>query len=87
MKRTAYLLLVFTMLLWAGNAVAGKFAVGNISPMLLNTLRWLIAAVVLALLARKRLQSEWPVMKANAPLLFGLGAAGMTGFGISLYVA
>lgn len=87
MQRTAYLLLVFTMLLWAGNAIAGKFAVGNISPMLLNTLRWLIAALVLAFLARKRLAGEWPVMKANAPLLLGLGAAGMTGFGISLYIA
>jgi drug/metabolite transporter (DMT)-like permease len=87
MKRTAYLLLVFTMLLWGGNAIAGKFAVGNISPMLLNTLRWLIAAVVLALLARKRLAAEWPVMKENAGLLISLGAAGMTGFGISLYMA
>jgi drug/metabolite transporter (DMT)-like permease len=87
MKRTAYLLLAFTMLLWGGNAIAGKLAVGNISPMLLNTLRWLVAALVLGFLARNRLREEWPVMRDNAWLLLALGAAGMTGFGIALYTA
>ena len=40
MHRTAYLLLLLTTLFWGGNAVAGKLAVGHVSPMLLTALRW-----------------------------------------------
>ena len=36
MHRTAYLLLLLTTLFWGGNAVAGKLAVGHVSPMLLT---------------------------------------------------
>ena len=36
---TPYVLLVLTALLWAGNAIAGKLAVGHISPFLLTGLR------------------------------------------------
>lgn len=33
MHRAAYLFLLSTMLLWGGNSVAGKLAVGHVSPM------------------------------------------------------
>ena len=46
--RTAYIVLLLTTLFWGGNAVAGKMAVGHVSPMLLTTARWLIAFAVLA---------------------------------------
>ena len=36
MHRTAYLLLLLTALFWAGNAIAGKLAVGHISPLVLT---------------------------------------------------
>jgi len=35
----AYLLLVLTTLGWGGNAVAGRLAVGEISPLVLTTFR------------------------------------------------
>ena len=35
----AYPILTLTTLLWAGNAVAGKWAVGAVSPQVLTTLR------------------------------------------------
>ncbi len=34
-----YLLLIFTMLMWGGNAVASRLAVGEVSPMALTFLR------------------------------------------------
>lgn len=40
-----YGLLLAAALGWGGNAVAGKFAVGHISPMLLTNLRWGVAAL------------------------------------------
>lgn len=87
MKRTAYLLLAVTMLLWGCNAVAGKLAVGHVSPMLFNTLRWAVSGLVLFFLARPYLREDWPVMRENWLLLLSLGTAGMTGFGIGLYTA
>ena len=45
MHRQAYLLLLLTTLFWGGNAIAGKLAVGHISPMLLTAARWGIAVV------------------------------------------
>ena len=38
--QNAYLLLLITMIFWAGNAVAGRFAVGEVSPLALTWLRW-----------------------------------------------
>ena len=50
MHRNAYVLLLVTALFWGGNSVAGKLAVGHVSPLLLTTLRWGIAAALLALM-------------------------------------
>lgn len=48
--------LVLPPLLWAGNAVVGRYAATLISPMLLNFLRWGLALVLLsALYYRRRL--------------------------------
>ncbi|MER2535730.1 MAG: DMT family transporter [Rhizobiaceae bacterium] len=87
MHRSAYILLALTTLFWAGNAVAGKLAVGHISPMLLNLVRWVAAAVVLGLLARDKLRGDWPAAKRNAGLLLALGFSGMTVFSGGLYFA
>jgi drug/metabolite transporter (DMT)-like permease len=45
--RTA-LLMTLPPLLWAGNAVVGRLAVGSVSPLALNFMRWALAAMLLA---------------------------------------
>ena len=45
MHRQAYAPAPLTTLFWGGNAVAGKLAVGHVSPMLLTAARWGIALV------------------------------------------
>lgn len=87
MPRNAYILLILTMLFWAGNSIAGKIAVGHISPMLLNTMRWLAASLVLGLLYRQAIRIESAVLRQNALSLLLLGGLGMTGFSVALYVA
>ena len=87
MHRTAYLLLLSTTLFWGGNAVAGKLAVGHVSPMLLTALRWGGALVILAALGWPRLRDDWAKVRRNLPLLTALGALGFTGFNIALYTA
>ena len=49
------ILLCLATLFWGGNTVAGRFAVGNISPFLLTHLRWSILTVLLLFIYRKRL--------------------------------
>ncbi len=81
----AALLLVLTTLIWGGNAVAGKFAVGEVSPLLLTWFRWTISAVVLTVLAHRHLRNDWPEIRRNLPFLFMMGAQGYAVFNALLY--
>ena len=47
-RRLAFILLVVTNLLWAGTYVTGKIALGQLSPVELNALRFSLAALVLS---------------------------------------
>lgn len=87
MHRNAYMMLLATMLFWAGNSVAGKFAVGHISPMLLTALRWALTAAALAAIGRRHLVADWPVLRAHLWLLFLLGLLGFTLFSVAMYCA
>lgn len=55
------LFLTLPPLLWAGNALVGRLAVGTVSPLLLNGLRWAIAAAVL-------LPLGWRVLRGDSSL-------------------
>ena len=83
----ATLLLVLTMMFWGGNAVAGKFAVGEISPLILTASRWIIAAVILFACAHRHLARDWSVIRQRLPYLFALGAFGFAAFNAALYTS
>ncbi|MGE0500884.1 MAG: DMT family transporter [Rhizobiaceae bacterium] len=85
--RTAYLLLMLTTLAWGGNAIAGKLAVGHISPMLLTGARWIVALAILVAIGWPRVVADWPKIKPKLPLLVALGALGFTAFNVCLYGA
>lgn len=86
-KSRPHILLVLTMLIWSGNAIIGKFAVGHISPMVLTFSRWLLAFVIIALVARRQIRQDWPIIKKNLPYLLSMGVVGYTSFNILLYSA
>ena len=83
----AYALLFLTTLFWSGNAVAGKLAVGHVSPMVLAFLRWSIAWAVLMLIALPQLRRDWQKIRPHLPVLFAYGMTGFAGFNIALYSA
>lgn len=83
----AYLLLIVTMIFWAGNAVAGRFAVGEISPLMLTCCRWIFGAVVLLVLARRQLVKDWPIIRRHLPYIMFMGATGFALFNALLYTA
>lgn len=86
-NRSAYLLLALTTLFWAGNSIAGKFAVGHVSPMVLVTVRWLAVALALLLFYRDYIIADWAVIRSRLPYLLIMGALGFTLFSVPLYYA
>ncbi len=82
-----YILLALCSLFWGGNAVASRIAIGQISPMALTALRWVIPITVLGVLYRKQVRADWPVLRTRIPFLLMLGIIGLTAFNAIMYVA
>ena len=85
--RNAYGVLTLSAMSWGGNAVAGRMAVGEVSPMLLTLLRWTGVVLLVALFARGAVQSQWTVLRRRLPYLAVMGAMGFTTFNVLYYVA
>ena len=83
----AYLLLVIAPLLWGGNAVAGRLAAAYWEPFTLTSIRWGVASIILLPFAWRPLIEDWPVLKRSWPVLFVLGAFGMSLFNLFMYLA
>ncbi len=82
-----YVLLGLTALIWGANAVAGKLAVGHISPMMLTLLRWFFAALLLAPFALPHLRRDWPLIRPRLGYFALIGLLGFTVFNGLFYVA
>ena len=82
-----FVLLTLTALFWGGNAVAGRFADGFVSPMWLTFGRWSIAVVIVGWLGREAIRRDLPVMRERWRYLALMGATGFTLFNFMLYTA
>jgi drug/metabolite transporter (DMT)-like permease len=80
------LLLTLPPLLWAGNAVVGRLAVGAVPPAALNFTRWLLAFVLLWPLGRRAL-ADRAALAARWPHLALLGLLGMGTYNTLQYLA
>lgn len=87
LHKKAYLCLVIATLSWGGNAVAGKLAVGHISPMMLTFSRWAIAVAIIFAISVPQLKKDWPVVRKRLPILIFYGIIGYTTFNAVLYTA
>ncbi|WP_420416103.1 DMT family transporter [Pacificispira sp.] len=83
----SYLLLTATSLCWAGNAVLGRLAVGEVSPMMVVLGRWVGVLILCFVFLLPMLRRDWPVLKRHLPFLALLGATGFTGFNALFYLA
>lgn len=80
----AYLLLVMTMVFWAGNTVVGRGIAGTVPPLTLAWLRWTLAASIIIPIAWPYLRRDLPVIRANWRIIALLGTLGAAIF-VSLY--
>jgi len=67
--------------------IAGKLAVGHISPFLLTSLRWLVASLVVLPIALKYLRNDWALIRQKLLFLFVLGTIGFSLFNNLMYSA
>jgi len=83
--RNPHLLLALTTFIWSGNAIAGKFAIGHVSPMMLTMSRWAVALLIISLIARHHIAADWHIIRKNWLYLLLMGGIGYTGFNYCLY--
>lgn len=82
-----YVLLLATAFLWAANGIAGKLAVGEVSPMILTGLRWVMVCACLAGLFGRRLWAQLPLLKPYRWRVLAMGTFGFTCFNALFYLA
>ena len=83
----AVLLLALAALMWGGNAVAGRLAVGEVSPMALTCLRWVIVIAVMLPFVWRRMVAEWGILKTGWRIIILSGIFGFTAFNALFYTA
>jgi drug/metabolite transporter (DMT)-like permease len=81
------LLLAACALMWAGNTVAGRVAVGEISPFLLTFLRWTFVITVLWPIYGREVRAHFPGIRPGLGRIALLGTLGFTAFNALYYAA
>ena len=72
-----YLLLTLPPLFWACNWIIGRAFHDDIPPLAMTFFRWLFAIAILLPFAWRHVRRDWPRIRANAKMLFVLGALGV----------
>jgi drug/metabolite transporter (DMT)-like permease len=80
------LLMTLPPLLWAGNAVVGRLMAGQVPPLTLNFLRWLLAVLFLLPLAWRSLR-PWSRIRERWLYLSAIGLLGVGLFNSLQYLA
>jgi drug/metabolite transporter (DMT)-like permease len=75
-----YLLLSFTALCWAGNAIVGRLAAGHIPPVTLAFLRWSMAFLIILPFAWKHLKRDWNAIRGHLGTMIVLSLTGIGAF-------
>ncbi len=83
----AVILLILTAAMWGANGVVSRAAVGEISPMVMVTLRWLVVCAVLAPLVRRDLPRYAEALRQNRRFIVLMALCGYTGFNVLFYLA
>ena len=82
-----HFLLTLTSIFWAFNTVAGRAAVGEVSPLLIVSVRWFFVSIILSILCRNQLIETWRILNKKIKWLIFMGLFGFTGFNSAYYVA
>lgn len=81
----AYLLLVLTVLFWAGNFILARAIHLDMQPVTLAFMRWGLALVLILPWLLPRLVRQWPVIRQYLPRLLLLSFLGVVCFNTLVY--
>ncbi|HLN24395.1 MAG TPA: DMT family transporter [Patescibacteria group bacterium] len=82
-----YLLMVLPPLFWAGNAVVGRAAVGELPPIALAFWRWLFAFLLLLPIGLPRILAQKALVRRQWKVLCLLALSSVTAYNTFLYIA
>ena len=85
--KNPHFLLTLTSVFWAFNTIAGRAAVGEVSPLLIVSVRWFFVSIILTILCRNQLKEIWKILSKRIKWLFIMGLFGFTGFNSAYYIA
>ena len=80
-----WLLLTVTTLFWGGNVVAARWAVGEVSPMVVVCLRWTIVCTIILVYLRGRRRAMFEQLRPHWASLLLMGVIGFTISNAMLY--
>ena len=80
-----WLLLTFSTLLWGGNVVAARWAVGEVSPMVLVGLRWIFVCTLILIYLGGRRRATFEQLRPHWGYLLLMGVFGFTISNAMLY--
>ena len=83
--RNPWLLLTFSSVVWGGNVVAARWAVGEVSPMVLVGLRWIMVCTLILLYLRGRAKAMFEQLRPHWVYLLLMGVFGFTISNAMLY--
>jgi drug/metabolite transporter (DMT)-like permease len=80
-----YLLLALTALFWAGNFVVARGVHIHVPPIALAWTRWCFATLIILPFAAPYVRRDWPVIRANLPILTFFAVIGVGAFNTLSY--
>ena len=83
----AWLLMIATTMLWGGNGVASRLAVGRITPMSLVFIRWLAVCLMLGFALYPQIRAHRAELYAHRWRILLMSGFGFTGFTVLFYLA
>jgi drug/metabolite transporter (DMT)-like permease len=81
-----YLLLALAALFWSGNHIVGRAIGGEVPPIGISAVRWLLPTIALGLFAFPLIKHDWPVIRAHWGILLWLGIVGGALFTAGQYI-
>ena len=85
--KNPHFLLTLTSVFWAFNTIAGRASVGEVSPLLIVSVRWFFVSIILTILCRNQLKEIWKILSKRIKWLIIMGLFGFTGFNSAYYIA
>lgn len=84
---TTLFLLTFPPLAWAGNAIVGRLAAGVFPPITLNSVRWVLAGLLLAPIAWRGVVEHRATLRRHAGVLVAMGVLSIASYNAFQYLA